>query len=342
MVHKITEDGTLAEVYKASGGDWGGTIVDKEFKAFVTGLFKNEQCIDQLWELAPRDALDFERDFEAKKRHISCDTSLDDIRLLIPNRLKIFANIEIQNQNKAISLEHIYVDQTQFQRFFKTAKEEIIHIIEKIIAEVDSVGFIILVGGFSCSAFLRDSIKDHLASSTIKVISPPEPGTVVLRGAVLFGYNPQAVTARICRFAYGFRVLNNFNSKIHPQSKHIIVDGEDYCNDVFKVLVYKDELIKYEEVRTQETYSSHRNKDRKFVSISMELFQAKNVTKDHLAFVTDEGFKSVGKIVCKPPENGWPDRVDYTTKAFFGLTSIRIETCDTANKVEIKTSFELD
>lgn len=87
VVHKIMEDKTLAEVYKASGGDWGGNIVDAEFKAFVTGLFKNEQCIDKLWEIAPRDALDFEREFEAKKRQISCNTSLDDIRLQIPNRL---------------------------------------------------------------------------------------------------------------------------------------------------------------------------------------------------------------------------------------------------------------
>lgn len=32
VVHKITEDGTLAEVYKASGGDWGGTIVTKNLR----------------------------------------------------------------------------------------------------------------------------------------------------------------------------------------------------------------------------------------------------------------------------------------------------------------------
>lgn len=87
------DDGTLAEVYKASGGDWGGTIVDKEFKAFVYNLFKNDQCINQLWEVAPRDALDFEREFEAKKRQIGDDDD-DDIRLKLPERLKMFANIE--------------------------------------------------------------------------------------------------------------------------------------------------------------------------------------------------------------------------------------------------------
>uniref|UniRef100_K1R2D7 Heat shock 70 kDa protein 12B n=1 Tax=Magallana gigas TaxID=29159 RepID=K1R2D7_MAGGI len=334
VVHKIMKDETLVEVYKASGGDWGGTIVDAEFKAFVTKLFKNEHCIDKLWELAPRDALEFERDFEAKKRQISCDTSLDDIRLQIPYRLKMFANTEVQ--------EHIYVYQPQFQGFFKTAKEEIIRMIENIIAEVESIEFIILVGGFSCSEFLKDSIRCHPAFSTIKVISPPEPGTVVLKGAVAFGYSPRAVSARICRYSYGLRVNKPFGSKIHPQCKRVIIDGDEICKDVFHGLVYKNDLIKYDEERSYTGISRHRNKDRKFVSIEIILYEAKNVTEGQLAFVTDEGFKSVGKIVCKPPENGWPDTVKYTLKIYFGQTNIRIETCDTANNVQIKTSFELD
>uniref|UniRef100_A0A8W8KLG7 Heat shock 70 kDa protein 12A n=1 Tax=Magallana gigas TaxID=29159 RepID=A0A8W8KLG7_MAGGI len=264
VVHKIMEDGTLAEVYKASGGDWGGTIVDAQFKDFVNELFKNKECFENLWELAPLDALEFEREFEAKKRQISS------------------------------------------------------------------------------SKFLTDEIKSNPAFSSIKFISPNEPGTVVLKGAVLFGYNPRAVSARICRYTYGFSVLKDFDSKIHPQSKHIIVDGEENCDDVFSVLVYKDELVKYEEERTHMTYSSHRNEDRKFVTLKDELFQAKNVVRGQLAFVTDEGFKAIGKVVSTPPENGWPDRVDHTTKIYFGQTSIRIECCDTANKEKIKASFELE
>lgn len=55
-----------------------------------------------------------------------------------------------------------------------------------------------------------------------------------------------------------------------------------------------------------------------------------------------KGSSLLEKIVCKPPENGWPDRVDYTAKIYFGQTNIRIETYETANKVLMKTSFELD
>lgn len=187
--------------------------------------------------------------------------------------------------------------------------------------EIGTIDFIILVGGFSCSNFLTDEIKSHLGFSSIKFISPKDPDTVVLQGAVLFGYNPRAITARICRYTYGIRVHSPFDVKIHPQSKHAIVDGDEKCIDVFHVLVYKDELIQYGDVRNFAGVSKHRNTDRKFVSLNIELFQAKNVEKGRLAFVTDEGFKSLGKIVCKPPENGWPDIVNYARYTLDGQAS---------------------
>lgn len=172
VVHKIMENGTLAEVYKASGGHWGGTIVDKEFQAFVYRLFKNEQCINQLWEKAPLDALEFEREFETKKRQISDDDD-DAISLRLPDRLKMFANVEIGDQkNDSITFAHMYVQNKEFREFFKTARDKIIGIIENIFAEVENIDFIILVGGFLCSNFLQNEIKSHPSFSSTKLISP--------------------------------------------------------------------------------------------------------------------------------------------------------------------------
>lgn len=95
-------------------------------------------------------------------------------------------------------------------------------------------------------------------------------------------------------------------------------------------------------MRTKNLQSTHRNKDQKFVKKKVELYQTKNMVEGQLAFVTDEGFQSIGKIVWTPPDSGWPDRVDYTVKIYFGQTSIRIETYETANKEHIKSTFELD
>lgn len=43
-VHEVIEDGNLREIYKASGGAWGGTKVDEAFIAFmedITGISYN-------------------------------------------------------------------------------------------------------------------------------------------------------------------------------------------------------------------------------------------------------------------------------------------------------------
>lgn len=37
-VHMVTSSGNLIELYKASGGSWGGTKVDSAFERFMTFL----------------------------------------------------------------------------------------------------------------------------------------------------------------------------------------------------------------------------------------------------------------------------------------------------------------
>jgi hypothetical protein len=40
-VHEISSDGSLREIYKASGGDWGGNKVNQAFENFlieITGI----------------------------------------------------------------------------------------------------------------------------------------------------------------------------------------------------------------------------------------------------------------------------------------------------------------
>lgn len=53
--------------------------------------------------------------------------------------------------------------------------------------DVDAV---ILVGGFSESKLVYKSIKEETQPSVL-ILNPPECGLSVLKGAVLFGFQPQ-------------------------------------------------------------------------------------------------------------------------------------------------------
>lgn len=85
------------------------------------------------------DALDFERDFEAKKRQISSNMR-GSIRLQLPQRLKQFANTEVLDQHtRTLTFAHMYVQNEQFKSFFMVAKNKIIGILKDILVELDSL-----------------------------------------------------------------------------------------------------------------------------------------------------------------------------------------------------------
>ena len=74
-VHEVLEDNNLRELYKASGGAWGGTTVDEDVLIKIFGQnvftnFKNDNMDDYI---------DIFRTFEVKKRGISATTEIDTV-----------------------------------------------------------------------------------------------------------------------------------------------------------------------------------------------------------------------------------------------------------------------
>lgn len=118
-----------------------------------------------------------------------------------------------------------------------------------MLVEIGIIDFIILVGGFLCLNFLIDEIKSYFGFFFIKFIFLKDFDKVVLQGVVLFGYYFCVVMVRICRYIYGIGVNEVIDSKIYFFRKCVNIDGDEKCINVFDVLVYKDELVKYDEVR---------------------------------------------------------------------------------------------
>lgn len=39
VAHKIRKDGRVRELFRATGGAWGGTIIDRQFKTLMENVF---------------------------------------------------------------------------------------------------------------------------------------------------------------------------------------------------------------------------------------------------------------------------------------------------------------
>jgi hypothetical protein len=126
--------------------------------------------------------------------------------------------------------------------FFADLFEKITDKVKELIGDAhdknpDGVDFIFMVGGFSESPFLKAVIKEKFESEDLAVLVPRRPQVSVIRGACMFGLNPRSITSRISKMTYGINTLTTFDPAKHCEEKKVVIEGEDFCEDVFDAFV---------------------------------------------------------------------------------------------------------
>lgn len=70
--HQVMEDGNVKEIITATGGDWGGTRVDKEYIDFIKCLI-GKTATNDINHNSPNVFFEACREFESAKRTINPD-----------------------------------------------------------------------------------------------------------------------------------------------------------------------------------------------------------------------------------------------------------------------------
>jgi hypothetical protein len=152
------------------------------------------------------------------------------------------------------------------------------------------VNFIFMVGGFSESPFLKSEVKKIFEDGyKINVLVPRRPQVSVIRGACMFGLNPRSITSRISKMTYGINTLTTFDPAKHPEEKKVIIEGEDFCEDVFDAFVKRGEAVGIDEVHVK-TYCPVRARQ----TVMRIIFYC--TEKDVTGFVDDDDVKQLGEL----------------------------------------------
>jgi hypothetical protein len=255
-VHELSSDNcSLIELYKATGGPFGSMAVDAEFERLLVNIF-GADFIEVFKTKRPAGWVDLMMAFESRKRaanplstkplNVSLPFSFIDYHKKYRNGPVETAVRQYNNSDVIWSSQGMLrLLPGAMKRLFQPTLDNIKSAIGNVLNQpsVRGVKFLFLVGGFAESPMLQTDIRNEF-QHLLKIIIPHEVSLAVLRGAVCFGVNPNVVTTRRSLATYGVSVVRPFVRGRDPDSKLIkLNDGSEWCGDVFDVLVLANQPV---------------------------------------------------------------------------------------------------
>ena len=324
-VHEILADRNLREIYRADGDALGGIMVDLEFFKFMEGIF-GSNVMRLFSERYNNLLMEIQLHFETKKRKFDFeDKSSFEQRIELPmvelntvlkelQEGNVKEKIKTAAEKKGFESLNLKARKLCFGKeimksFFANVIEGIIKFINAMRTN-DTVGEInqlLMVGGLSESTYVQDIIKQKVHG--VIIIVPSEPSLAVLRGAVIAGHNPMAITERIARYTYGFSFARPFKHGEDPDVLKVVKEGMEFCNNVFKKLITKGDALKVgDHYDTPCLLTVDYNSLLEILMSVLPVFADVYRSEDKDPKYTDEnhGCELVGQIMIPPPPSGWP------------------------------------
>ena len=198
VAHKVRKDGKIRELFRATGGAWGGTMIDLQFVTLLNKIF-GEEFITAFQQEFPKDYVELLQDFEIKKRG-ECDS----VRVSLPYNFCNFKHdgrsvqdcirqyASVNDSQVKFSSGKLVLSSDVVESLFKDSLHQINDHIEHLLLrpKLRDLNYIFLVGGFAESARLQTSIKTAFGDR-VTVLIPEEASLSVVKGAVAFGCDPK-------------------------------------------------------------------------------------------------------------------------------------------------------
>jgi len=333
-VKGYSQNTTIREIAMPSGGKWGGIYVDFQFTAFLETVFTID-CINRIKQDFLHAWNDIVDAFQAAKRDFETECAIlkNGMITTAPEEMEVCINAPISFVN---AVEKIYggkdmqeilkknrsemnfefgmfeITSRKMKSFFRPVISSLLQHIDKIIAENKAKCYqlqaIYLVGGFSESQLLQNSIKREF-ESRLEVIVSGSAKIDIVRGAVLFGISPSIISERISSTTYGLGVSVNFDPQKHDRKyKFKNEEGIEKCRNIFRLMVAKNTPIT----------SSNHTFSKKFAPLNkhdttchVNIYTAEN---PNVMYITDAGVKLVGKVThpWPRPDKGYDREVTVT------------------------------
>ncbi|KAK3102659.1 hypothetical protein FSP39_012955 [Pinctada imbricata] len=348
-VQETTLDGKMKSIHKVCGGAWGGQAVDEEFRKCIVKIFGGDVLHKFRTDYRAK-YLEFMRDFELKKRQTKL-TSDAKVALRVPAEL-----CDLQEDATECSLKEVLADSPlkydvgtigdkllftneYFISFFSDAMGNIQEHMEDIFENERCKGLtgILLVGGFAESELVIETLRNAFPNQ--KFIVPSEAGLSVVKGAVLYGQDPEIITARTCRYTYGVSLHHPFIEGFHSPSKRIIISEQYRCDNCFSKLFTVGELVHLGDTKSMKAFRDYRDPERQHLRYLPLKELVVISSKENPIYSDEKGVTILGSIEIPLSKEKWPEYFNSVIYMEVAGTEIEVR-CVLDSGETVKGRFE--
>ncbi|CAG2256116.1 unnamed protein product [Mytilus edulis] len=343
VIQEKLKDGRLKDLCKPCGDECGGTNVDKEFMKVVSQILGNDVMLEFKRDY-PLDYLDIRRNLELLKH----EDPEKRIRMSVPlaafdkicsaHYKKNFIDTLKQSKHKDtvthVTGEKVQLSKELFLSLFSSTTSKIVHLIKENLKnpKCKDLSMLLLVGGFSESVVVQNTIKKAFPDKTVIII--PDSSTAVLRGAVMYGHNPNIIASRIVKHSYGISSSQRFDPSKHQERRADTVDGVKRCRDTFHSLISANTPVVVGEKRSHTFHTIQPFQD-------IATFRLFSSPHENPVYIDDKDCRHFAdfKIDIQNPSK---DRIDIDVNFQFGLTELAVTAKQkgTENKSNISIKYK--
>ena len=166
-VHEKQDDGTIKEIFKVTGGPYGGMKVNYQFKGLLDEMFGAQKLYDYRKQF-PSDWLKLMNDFETKKRGVRA-LERKETRIRLPlsfvSWINDYLNASLKRYKsgevKILNDEYLCLSANVMVKLFEPVLEAMKDHLKVLLSipQLSKVKVMLLVGGFADSLLLQEQIK---------------------------------------------------------------------------------------------------------------------------------------------------------------------------------------
>ena len=245
------------------------------------------------------------QEFELKKRAYN---GANDVDITLPHALvemyetisgeKFIVRIKntVYSESCRFLEENLILNHKIMDRLYGKATDKINDHIEDLLQKdsLKKASSILLVGGFSESDIVKKSVKERFGTR-VRVIAPPGGGSAILKGAVMFGCDPDIIAARISPFTYGVSTRAPYDKDRHKAVKPKKVGEREVVDNVFdKHVEINSQVVVGCELKHRRYVVINRNNPK----VWWKIYQSR--AKDPV-FCNDRDCSAIGKLTLEIP-----------------------------------------